>query len=207
MRISRVVCMTTNKDPGFIARKMVELVDRQDWVATTELVAPNARAYIGSQIFDREGWRGMGQMFYAAFPDARHEVHAVHVAGEYATLLARFTGTHKGDFMGIPATGKQVSFSVIHVDRVVDGRVLEHRGEFDTAGLLQQLAPAPALDRATVETLFDRIDRSATLSARTPAPSRACRRRARRSSSATSASVASSAARSRRCASRSMRWA
>jgi predicted ester cyclase len=150
--------MTTNKDPGFIARKMVELVDRQDWVATTELVAPNARAYIGSQIFDREGWRGMGQMFYAAFPDARHEVHAVHVAGEYATLLARFTGTHKGDFMGIPATGKQVSFSVIHVDRVVDGRVLEHRGEFDTAGLLQQLAPAPALDRATVETLFDRID-------------------------------------------------
>src|SRR6185369_3152730 len=135
--------MTTNKDPGSIARKIVEVVDRQDWVAAMEIVAPSARAYIGSQILDRDGWRAMGQMFYAAFPDARHEVSAVHVAGEYVTLLARFTGTHKADFMGLPATGKQVAFSVIHVDRVVDGRILEHRGEFDSAGLMQQLAPAP----------------------------------------------------------------
>ncbi len=140
--------------------KMIRSFDRGDWPAIVELVAPNARAYVGSMEADRDGWRAMGEMFRAAFPDCQHEIVATHVAGEYATVVCTFRGTHKGAFMGIPATGRKVSFGVIHVDLVVDGRIVEHRGELDSAGLMQQLSSAaPATDPTALATeIFRRID-------------------------------------------------
>jgi predicted ester cyclase len=137
---------------------MIAAFDRRDWPGVMELVASNARAYVGGMEADRDGWRALGEMFGNAFPDAKHEVLAAHVAGEYATVVCNFRGTHKGDFMGIAATNRTVSFGVIHVDRVVDGRIVEHRGQFDSAGLMQQLT-APAADPLPlVRELFRRID-------------------------------------------------
>jgi predicted ester cyclase len=140
---------------------MIRHFDRGEWPAMIELVASNARAYVGSMQADRDGWRAMGEMFRSAFPDCTHAVDAVHVDGEWATVRCTFRGTHRGTFMGIPATNRAVSFSVIHLDRVVGGRIVEHRGEFDSAGLVQQLTQgsAPAADpRPLVEELFRRID-------------------------------------------------
>jgi len=48
-----------------------------------------------------------------------------------------------GELFGIPPTGKQVTFSVVHVDRVVDGKVVEHWGQGDTMSLMQQLGVLP----------------------------------------------------------------
>jgi predicted ester cyclase len=149
---------TNTKDPGYVATKLIDLVDRQDWAGAMELVAPSAQAKVGGAVLDRDGWRGFGHMFYAAAPDARHTIECVHVAREHATVLATVRGTHTGaDFMGIPASGKPFTFDVIHVDRVVDGRVVEHRGQFDTAGFMQQLG-SPPVDRVLVEGLFSAID-------------------------------------------------
>ncbi|MEM7593823.1 MAG: ester cyclase, partial [Cyanobacteria bacterium P01_A01_bin.83] len=50
-----------------------------------------------------------------------------------------FKGTHKGELMGIPPTGKQVTFSVIHIDRVKNGKIVEHWGQGDVQELMQQL--------------------------------------------------------------------
>jgi predicted ester cyclase len=150
--------MTNANDPRTVATTLVQLVDRQDWPALLELVAPAVRVRVGGMELDRDGWMGMGKMFYAAFPDARHEIERVLVDGEHAIVLARFRGTHRGELMGIPATGRAVEFSVIHVDRVVDGRVVEHRGELDSAGLMQQLGTPPAELRAVVDEMFRRID-------------------------------------------------
>jgi predicted ester cyclase len=141
--------------------KWIAAFDRRDWPALMELTSPQIRARIGSMDADRDRLRQFGEMFAAAFPDAKHDVQAFHVAGEYATVVATFSGTHKAELMGIPATNRRVSFGVVHVDRVVDGRLVEHRGEFDSAGLMQQLthATGPATDpRALVEEIFRRID-------------------------------------------------
>lgn len=138
--------------------KMIAAFDRGDWPTILELVAPNVRAYVGGMEADRDGWRAMGQMFAAAFPDAKHDVIAAHVAGEYATVVCKFRGTHTGAFMGIPATNRAIAFEVIHVDRVVDGRIVEHRGQFDSAGLMQQLTAPPADPIALVNEIFRRID-------------------------------------------------
>jgi predicted ester cyclase len=147
--------MTTN-DPAVIATKMIELVDRQDWAATLELVAPNVRVRVGSQDMDREAWMAMGKQFYAAFPDAKHTIQRTIPGGDTVTILATFSGTHRGELMGIPPTGRAIAFDVVHVDRVVDGRIVEHRGQLDSAGLMQQLT---AFDhRAYADKLFSTID-------------------------------------------------
>ncbi len=55
-------------------------------------------------------------------------------------------GTHLGEFMGVPATGKTVSVETIGIDRVVDGKVVEGWGQLDMLGLLTTIgavAPVP----------------------------------------------------------------
>jgi predicted ester cyclase len=54
-----------------------------------------------------------------------------------------FQGTHRGEFQGIPPTNKQVAFSSIEIDRVVDGKVQEHWFELDQLGLMRQLGALP----------------------------------------------------------------
>lgn len=77
--------------------------------------------------------------FRAAFPDARAEVR--EVVAESDKVVVRFVlhGTHQGEFMGVPATGKAVSFTVIDILRVADNRIVERWGAEDNLGLLRQL--------------------------------------------------------------------
>ena len=53
------------------------------------------------------------------------------------------TGTHQGDFMGIPATGKKISMGEIHIVRIVNGKGVEHWGQADMMGMMQQLGVIP----------------------------------------------------------------
>ena len=50
-----------------------------------------------------------------------------------------FNGTHKGSFAGVPATGKKVALSGINVERLQDGKIVEHWSHFDLAGLMKQI--------------------------------------------------------------------
>jgi steroid delta-isomerase-like uncharacterized protein len=50
-----------------------------------------------------------------------------------------FKGTHKGTFAGVPATGKKVALSGINVERLKDGKIVEHWSHFDLAGLMKQI--------------------------------------------------------------------
>jgi predicted ester cyclase len=53
------------------------------------------------------------------------------------------SGTHRGVFMGIPPTGKQVTVPGIHIWRIKDGKIVEHWGESDWLGMMQQLDVLP----------------------------------------------------------------
>jgi predicted ester cyclase len=54
------------------------------------------------------------------------------------------TGTHTGDFFGIPATGKRVEFTGMYMVRIAGGQIVEHWGEEDGVSLLQQLGVIPS---------------------------------------------------------------
>jgi predicted ester cyclase len=81
--------------------------------------------------------------FFDAFPDAHATLDDVIVEGDKAVIRYTFTGTHKGELMGIPATNKKVKLSVIEIDRFAGGKIVEIWERFDTVGFMQQLGAVP----------------------------------------------------------------
>ena len=85
------------------------------------------------------------QMLVGAFPDFRLDVEDVIASGDKAVARVRVTGTHKGEFMGIPATGKSAAVDLIDITRFGDdGLAREHWGLVDQLALMQQLSVIPA---------------------------------------------------------------
>jgi predicted ester cyclase len=122
-----------------------ELIDQRQNAAVRELLAPDFRMVMGGNPpIDVEAWLGMGEMFYAAFPDGRHTIEeAYDIGSDRAVLRAAFSGTHTNDFMGIPPTGRSVRITFLNLDRFADGKLAEHHAQVDMFGLMQQLGVAP----------------------------------------------------------------
>jgi steroid delta-isomerase-like uncharacterized protein len=93
---------------------------------------------------DREGAKQIFKMIRGAFPD--HDAEVIHMVAEddMVATYKTFTGTHEGEFMGIPPTGKQATIRVMDFVRYRDGQVVEHWNIVDVAGLLAQLGASPA---------------------------------------------------------------
>ncbi|MEJ2265617.1 MAG: ester cyclase [Anaerolineales bacterium] len=85
------------------------------------------------------------QILISAFPDFRMDVQDVIASGDKAVARLRMTGTHQGEFMGIPATGKSAAVNLIDITRFGDdGLAREHWGVFDQLAMMQQLGVIPA---------------------------------------------------------------
>ena len=84
------------------------------------------------------------EMLLTAFPDLYMEVKDVIVSGDKAVARVLASGTHKGEFIGIPATGKRASMYLIDITRFdEDGLAIEHWGVADQLSMLQQLGVIP----------------------------------------------------------------
>jgi steroid delta-isomerase-like uncharacterized protein len=78
-------------------------------------------------------------MLREAFPDFRATAEEMLEDGDKVVTRARFSGTHQGEFMGIPATGNAVDISVIDIVEFRDGKAVAHWGIMDQAAMMQQL--------------------------------------------------------------------
>jgi steroid delta-isomerase-like uncharacterized protein len=93
-----------------------------------------------------EGMKAVLSMFFAAFPDMHVTVQDVAVEGNVAFGRGYWTGTHRGDFNGIPATGKQVKVEFIDCWHFANGKATDNWVQMDNLGMMVQLGviPAPA---------------------------------------------------------------
>jgi steroid delta-isomerase-like uncharacterized protein len=92
----------------------------------------------------RDGVKQFFEMSRAAFPDLRLRVLHLVEDGDICVGHGLFEGTHEGDFMGVPATGRRVSVPIADVVRFGDdGRAVEHWGVTDTGMMMQQLGVVP----------------------------------------------------------------
>jgi C-1 hydroxylase len=82
--------------------------------------------------------------FLAAFPDLHIDVHSIVAEDDLVNTRLTMNATHKGAYMGFPATGKKVSCSLMGQLKIVDGTVVEHWAVADALHLLQQLGLIPA---------------------------------------------------------------
>lgn len=97
---------------------------------------------------DVTGLKQLFKMFSEAFPDQSIVVDELYVIGD--TVIARWTlkATHKGTFMGVPATNRKIVMTGVDIEKMRDGRIAEHFGAEDMLGLLQQIGGLPQLGTA-----------------------------------------------------------
>ncbi len=124
-----------------IARRAYDAINRNDLDALEEMV--------DSDITDHDpapgqgpGLEGVKQYFsslHAAFPDVHMDVEDMIAEGEKVVARVSVSGTHQGEFLGIEPTGNRVTIKGIDILRITDGKVVEHWGNFDDLGMLQQL--------------------------------------------------------------------
>jgi len=84
---------------------------------------------------------------YSAIPDAHINIDDMVAEGDRVAVRWTVTGTHKGEFMGIPPTNKKVTSWGIEIYRIAGGKFVESWERFDDLGLMQQLGIVPTSEK------------------------------------------------------------
>ena len=134
-----------NKD---VLRRWIEAFNERDLQAEADLLAPYYVAHVPAppgplDLEGLEAWRAFTGPFVEAFPDLRLTIKDIMAEGDMVAARVAFRGTHRGEFQGIPPTGKEVEFTSMEINRVEDGKVEEHWVEIDLLRLMGQLGAIP----------------------------------------------------------------
>lgn len=116
-----------------------------DLAVVDELVSPDVvlHGFPGGDPRTREEYKEFFQVLNAAFPGMNFEIQATIAEGDLVAVQWLVSGTHRGPFAGVPATGRQVRFSGMVIYRLCKGRICETWLQPDTLALLQQLGAIP----------------------------------------------------------------
>jgi steroid delta-isomerase-like uncharacterized protein len=141
----------TSNNKGVVLRLWYdELWDKWNLSAADELFSDDYGLHLPGvpTALDAQATKQVVAMFSASFPDLKHTVDEMIAEGD--TVAARWTvrGTHRGEFQGIPASGKQVTLSGNTVHHLKDGKLSETWLSFDNMELLQQLGAVPVAAKA-----------------------------------------------------------
>jgi steroid delta-isomerase-like uncharacterized protein len=130
-----------------IARRFYEeALNGKNLDIIAELFAANYQAHPpgAPEPLSREAFKQFISLFHAGFPDFHLTFEDEIAEGDKVVLLITAHGTHQGEFLGIPPTGKPATWTGISISRLADGKIVEQWGEQDFLGLLQQLGAIPA---------------------------------------------------------------
>jgi steroid delta-isomerase-like uncharacterized protein len=131
---------------AIIQRFIEEALNQKKLAVLDEIVAEN---FVELDPFPgqgpgRQGLKDVLGMFISGFPDMHWVIEEQIAEGDKVMTRFTWTGSQKGQFMGIPATGKQVKVKGVVIDRVVDGRMVDSRILMDTMTMMQQLGVVPS---------------------------------------------------------------
>ena len=98
----------------------------------------------------REAFKGFVKSLRTAFPDIRYTIEDAIEAGDKLVYRVTASGTMRGEFAGMPATGKHATWTEIHISRVVNEHIVEHWGLIQELGMMVQLGVIPAPGRVAV---------------------------------------------------------
>jgi len=82
--------------------------------------------------------------FLSAFPDYSDTIEDMIAEDDKVVTRFTFRGTHKGDYMGVPTTGKEVVLTSILISRIAEGKIVEEWLEFDGLSFMRQLGAIPS---------------------------------------------------------------
>ena len=110
----------------------------------TEIFAPDFVMYMpGQPPMDRAAFEHLLAGFDTGFPGYTYEIDDQIAQGDIVFNRVTWRGVHRGEFAGVPATGRPIELRGINMFKVKDGRVVEQRAELDFFGLLQRIGAIP----------------------------------------------------------------
>ena len=127
---------------GAIVRQVFDGLNKQNEAVYEEFYAPEYGWYLPAnnpKALTRDEEVGFVKQLWAAFPDIRWEIAEMIASGD--TVMVRFTvtGTHEGEYQGLPPTGNMWETGGLWMVRIKDGKLVEAREEADVLGWMQQL--------------------------------------------------------------------
>ena len=132
--------MSLEGNKALVRRFVEEVQNQHNLDAINELFSPNFVDHSGMTSPPYvEGTRALFAETFAAFPDFYIEIHQQLAEGDQVMTRKTLHGTHRGPFMGIPATGKEVAVTFVDIFTVINGKITEHWTEGAALGILQQL--------------------------------------------------------------------
>jgi steroid delta-isomerase-like uncharacterized protein len=130
-----------------VVRQFIEGVFNQGNVSlANEIVSPD---YVEHEQLPpgmpqgREGFEMMIPMLHSAFPDFKATIEDIVAEDDKVVIRMTWSGTQQGEFMGLPASGNQMSIAIIDIFRLTDGKIMDHWGVSDMMGMMQQLGAMP----------------------------------------------------------------
>jgi steroid delta-isomerase-like uncharacterized protein len=130
---------------AIIQRFIDEVINQGRYEVCDEIVAQDFLELdpLPGQRQGREGLKEIIAMMRSAFPDIHWVINESISSGDKVVTRFNWTGTHRGDFLGIPATGRPVTVKGVVIDRLIESRMADSRILMDTFGLMMQLGVIP----------------------------------------------------------------
>jgi len=124
-----------------IVRRYQEAYNAADYDALDEVVAADVLTpnMISTMPRGLEGAKLVHQKTLIGMPDYHTTIEDLIAEGDKVVARVAMTGTHTGDFYGIPPTGKRINVTGIYIVRIADGKIVEHWGEENGVTVLRQL--------------------------------------------------------------------
>ena len=139
--------MSTEKNKALFRRFIEQVANQGDLSAIHEMMPPD---FIENKDLPagapqgRDGVEHFFRQWRQGFTDRNVTIDLEVAENDIVTAYQTWSGTHTGEFLGIPATGKAVKVTAVDIVRVADGLLVEHWGIMDMLLLMQQLGVIPA---------------------------------------------------------------
>jgi steroid delta-isomerase-like uncharacterized protein len=121
----------------------VEVISR----VTDEFLAPDVLIHMPLAVEaprPHEAFKQLWAMLLRGLPDLHLTIEDLIAEGDKVVMRASVTGTHQGEYMGLPPTGKSITYNEIFIWRLADGRITEMWGVVDVLSQMKQLGVFPA---------------------------------------------------------------
>jgi len=133
---------------AIVRRLYQEVWNKRKFEVMSEIISPShalqAPNISGSSI-GPEAYKRQVLSFLAGYPDLHWTIEDIIAEKDKVVACWTISGTHKGDYMGIPATNKKVSVDGITVHLIANGKIMDSYSNWDALGLMRQLGAVPAL--------------------------------------------------------------
>lgn len=129
-----------------LAQRFDEMLNKPNLSIVDEIFAPK---FIGHfplvPLLNRSSFKRFMQGFYDAFPDLIMETDSIIMTSDHVVLRLTYYGTHNGDFLGIPASGSQITLPSISILRAENNLIVENWTEIDIIGAVRQISKIPLM--------------------------------------------------------------